>query len=84
MNEYVILAIVLSIVLPISCFFLIRFIQGYYSIESIEEITSQDYDVTKGNPILGYVIPAGKIRRITYKYVYESKRIKFVTKEFKI
>ena len=84
MNEYVILAIVLSIVLPISCFFLLRYLEGYYSILSVEEISTKEYNTAKPDIFIGKYVPTGTVRRIVYKYTYENKRIKFVTKEFDV
>jgi len=74
--------LILLIFLSIVCYFIARFIQGDLSIESSELISENTYDVTKIN-IIGFEIPNGQLTKVVYKITYKSKRIKYVTKEYK-
>jgi hypothetical protein len=75
--------IVLVCAIGIAAYFLLRYLEGDLTIQSIEEVQRNSYNVSTVNSITGdNEIPRGKMTRVVYKITYQSKRIKFKTESY--
>ena len=77
-------SLIISLLILIPCaYFFLRYLEGDFSIKSIEEISKKVYDVSLTSMYGGKDIPKGQETIIVNKITYESGRIKYKTITFK-